>query len=403
MEKLIHDRERLTRLAVAALMPVALTWFACILIFSFIYLLTASAPALEDATWADTLHLGTSLWLVSVGATIRIGVARISLIPLTLTVLTWWLSVRSAQRAFIATWEDVAIYTAVTTLFAGLLGFIDYEGTFLIGALVGAALLGFTASLVAWWSCAPVPLSWWKYVQRGWQWARPVLIAAFACATAAFLIALIVSFKRVGAIYEAYLAHWVGNAGITFAQLLYLPLFIVWALSFIVGVPIHVGEGTSFSPFSTSSAPLPGIPFFGVIPSTHFLLYGLPLVLVCAGVASAWWVTRSRDKADSALIVLNNNSEVTVAEVDAQTGTVTASEMLVETTAPLTFRQRAIDAGMGLAIVFIVLACAGALSSGALGSGRMYEIGLNAPLFALFATLELALGVFAFLAISSKK
>ncbi|MBR6459733.1 MAG: hypothetical protein IKS49_06185 [Actinomycetaceae bacterium] len=381
MEKLTENRERWAGVAIAALMPVALTWFACILVTSFIYLLTASAPVLEDITWSDTLHFGTSTWLLSVGATLRIGVARLSLIPLALTAVTWWLSLRSAKRALISTWEDVAVYTVVSALFAALLGFIDLEGTFLISAVIGAALLGFTASIVAWWRSAPVPLSWWGYVERGWKFARPMLLGALICASVVFLVALIVSFKRVGAIYEAYSAHWAGNIGITFVQLLYLPIVVVWALSFISGAPIQVGEGTGFSPFYTSAAPLPGIPVFGALPSASIPLYFLPIVLVVVGAVSAWWALRPQVIEDSPL------------EIDGDDNVV----VLSESSSPLTFRERAINAGIGLALVFIALACAGALASGALGSGRMYEVGVNAPLFALLATAELALGLFAVL------
>ena len=138
MEELLTNRERWAGLVIAALMPVVVTWFACILVTSFIYLLTASSPALDNITWSDSLHFGTSTWLLSVGATLRIGAGRLSLIPLTLTAVTWWISLRSAKRALIATWEDVVVYTVVSALFAALLGFIDLEGTFLISAVIGA-------------------------------------------------------------------------------------------------------------------------------------------------------------------------------------------------------------------------------------------------------------------------
>lgn len=385
MEELLKNRERWAGLAIAALMPVVLTWFVCILVTSFIYLLTASSPALNDITWADSLHFGTSTWLLSFGATLRIGAARLSLIPLTLTAVTWWLSLRSAKRALISTWEDVVVYTGVSAIFAALLGFIDLEGTFLISAVIGAALLGFTSSIAAWWSTAPAPLLWWGYIERGWKFARPMLLGALACASVAFLVGLIVSFKRVGAIYEAYAAHWAGNIGITFVQLLYLPIFVVWALSFISGAPIHVGAGTSFSPFSTSAAPLPGIPAFGAIPSASIPLYFLPIVLMCVGALSARRVLRS------------NASEVDMSSVGGDAVVIGGSE-----TSPA-FRERAIDAGISLGIVFIVLACVGALASGALGSGRMFEVGVNAPFFALLATAELGLGLFAVLFLTRPK
>lgn len=381
MDKMLENRERWAGLAIAALLPLVLTWFACILTTSIIYALTASAPVLGDIGWSDSLHFGTSFWLVSVGATLRIEAARLSLIPLTLTVVTWWLSLRSAKRALVASWEDIVVYTAVAAIFTALLGFIDLEGTFLISAVVGAAILGFTSSFVAWCSSTPVPLSWWHHVERGWKIARPLLLGAFACGAIAFFVALIASHKRIGALYSAYVAHWAGNIGITFVQLLYLPLFVIWALSFISGSPIHIGSGTSFSPFSTSSAPLPGIPVFGAMPSASIPLYFLPLILVSVGAFAGWRVLHPRGSNDSAPDVSGDDDSV------ALSGTGSYS----------TFRECAIDAGLGLGIVFFVLACAGALASGALGTGRMYELGVNAPLFALLATLEIALGLFAVL------
>lgn len=388
MEDLLKNRERWASLAIAALLPLVLTWFVCILITSIIYALTASAPALGDIGWSDSLHFGTSFWLVSVGATLRIGTARMALIPLTLTAVTWWLSVRGAKRSLISSWEDVAVYTAVSAIFTALLGFIDLEGTFLISAVVGAAILGFSASIFAWWGSEPAPLSWWHYLQRGWRLARPLLIGAFACASLAFLVAIVVSFKRVGALYSAYEAHWAGNIGITFVQLLYLPLFIIWALSFISGSPIHIGSGTSFSPFVTSPAPLPGIPFFGTIPSASVPLYFLPLMLLLVGIVAPWWALRPRKNSDDDSLYADDAESVEIYGVGEAGNTFEI---------PQNWREYWRDIGLSLAIVFLVLACAGALASGALGSGRMYEVGVNAPLFALLATIELGGGLCVFL------
>ena len=98
-------------------MPVALapvralvsTWVGAVVLTMLAYTVTASSPALGDTSWRDSARLGASLWALALGAPLDLPDARISLIPLALTVAIAWLAYRMLRSVGVGTWNDVGV------------------------------------------------------------------------------------------------------------------------------------------------------------------------------------------------------------------------------------------------------------------------------------------------------
>ncbi len=117
-------------------------------------------------------------------------------------------------------------------------------------------------------------LSW---SQRMPQTTRTVIEGALRGGTAAAAGVLIVSAVTVAALiavnyatiiglYEAVQAGVFGGATITLAQLVLIPNLVIWAAAWFVGPGIALGAGSTISPVGTVVGTLPGLPLFGALP-----------------------------------------------------------------------------------------------------------------------------------------
>lgn len=117
-------------------------------------------------------------------------------------------------------------------------------------------------------------LSW---SQRMPQTTRTVIEGALRGGTAAAAGVLIVSAVTVAALiavnyatiiglYEAVQAGVFGGATITLAQLVLIPNLVIWAAAWFVGPGIALGAGSTISPIGTVVGTLPGLPLFGALP-----------------------------------------------------------------------------------------------------------------------------------------
>jgi hypothetical protein len=110
--------------------------------------------------------------------------------------------------------------------------------------------------------------------------------------TVAALIA--VNYATIIGLYEAVQAGVVGGATITLAQLALIPNLVIWAAAWFAGPGIAVGVGTTVSPIGTVVGTLPGLPLFGALPqgSPAYGFVGLlvPILLgfVFAVVTRQW-------------------------------------------------------------------------------------------------------------------
>ncbi|WP_460774600.1 cell division protein PerM [Microbacterium sp. GXF7504] len=191
-------------------------------------------------------------------------------------------------------------------------------------------------------------------IGRGTAVALVGVIGAGALVTA---ISVAVGGGRIVALSQAANLDLMGVVVLGLAQLLYLPVLVVWAVSFIAGPGFALGAGTAVSPAGTELGVVPGIPLLGALPDdTSPWLYVLVLLPVAAG-AFAGWIVRSR---------LRPESE--------------------------TFAVQAVIA-LGIAVLTAaVTALLCVLASGSLGPGRLAEVGPSAGAVALAIGIEVGVG-----------
>ncbi|WP_105033269.1 cell division protein PerM [Cryobacterium aureum] len=137
------------------------------------------------------------------------------------------------------------------------------------------------------------------WYQRIPQIIRTVIEGALRGGTAAAAGVLIVSavavtvliainYATIIGLYEAVQAGVFGGATITLAQLALIPNLVIWAAAWFVGPGVALGVGSSVSPIGTAVGTLPGLPLFGALPqgTPAYGFLGL-LVPVLVGFAFA--------------------------------------------------------------------------------------------------------------------
>jgi len=175
-------------------------------------------------------------------------------------------------------------------------------------------------------------------------------------AALALFVMILGNFATIIGLYETVQAGVMGGITLTIAQLSLIPNLVIWAASWFVGPGVAVGLGSSVSPVGTVLGPLPGLPLLGVLPhgSLAFGFLGL-LVPVLVGYLTAF-ATRQR--------------QYRAGEPGADRGRLALTGAL---------------AGIVAGIVLGLLAW---WSGGALGPGRLVDVGPNPMLVGAFAALE---------------
>ncbi|KQO63550.1 cell division protein PerM [Curtobacterium sp. Leaf261] len=198
------------------------------------------------------------------------------------------------------------------------------------------------------------------------------MVVAIVVAVAGVLVGFLVlgSYAEVITLYEQSHAGVLGGLAITVGQLAFLPDFLGWAVSWIVGPGFAIGTGSNVSPIGTTLGPIPGIPVFGALPTSGHS-FGLLWVLV--PVVGSFLVSAFlRPRLVRALGTAND-----------------------------TAGHRAL-AGAGTGIVGGVLVGLVAwVSSGSFGPGRLATVGAQPLLVGLFAALEIGVPAAMALAVGS--
>jgi len=191
---------------------------------------------------------------------------------------------------------------------------------------------------------------------------RGGLASAFAVtAVAAVLLAVLVAvnYAQIIGLYEGLHTEVLGGAALTLAQLAFVPTFVVWVASWLIGPGFAIGVGSSVSPLGTALGPIPAIPIFGALPSgdSAFGFVGLLVPVVAAFLAAALL----RPKFSAAL---GDHSRI----------------------------AWTIATGVGMGIVGgVVLGALAAFASGAAGPGRLTQVGPDWLSVGLWAALEIGL------------
>lgn len=332
----------------AVIQPLVFSWIIVVVLSVFCYTISASSPALSEVTWQDAARLGTSLWVLALGGPFEFAGAAIGLMPLGATALITFAFYRWMRRYNLSGWLDVSIGALTVFLVTALIGLLALPGSLhLLGALGAAVIVAI---------CGLLLMDWPQWLADAWRLAKPVFIGLALLAISVLIAGLAGGWSRVQDIQNYYLLGVFATVVFTIAQLFYLPNVLVWSLAYASGSGFAVGEGTSFSPFSVTAAPLPALPMFGALPGPDVSLPWIIALPILLGVAIGLWRRVP------------------------------------------TLKQALIAGGSALVIILVVSALFGALASGGIGPGRMQEVGVTPPLFAIIVAAEAGGGLLAGLA-----
>ncbi|OII12577.1 DUF6350 family protein [Curtobacterium sp. MCBA15_008] len=204
-----------------------------------------------------------------------------------------------------------------------------------------------------------VPATWRAVAAFGLRAGTVATAAVVAVAGVVVALLLFTSFAEVISLYERSHAGIVGGIALTVGQLAFLPDFVGWATSWLVGPGFAIGTGSSVSPIGTILGPIPGLPVFGALPASGHT-FGLVWVLVpvVAGFA-AGGLLRPRlvaalGRANSAL-------------------------------------HRALGGVAAGLVAGVLTGLVAWLTSGSFGPGRLADVGPHALVVGAFAALEVGL------------
>ncbi len=188
---------------------------------------------------------------------------------------------------------------------------------------------------------------------RGGTAAAAAIVAVSAVAV---FVLILSNYATVIGLYETVQSGLTGGIVLTLLELALIPNLVVWAAAWLVGPGIAVGVGTSVSPVGTALGSVPGLPILGVLPhgTLAFGFFGLLVPVLIGFLAAA--VTRQRQ-----------------ARTD---------------TAPPTVPQQLVT-GLATGIVAgILLGLLAWWSGGAMGPGRLVEVGPDPLLVGLLTAIE---------------
>ncbi len=186
--------------------------------------------------------------------------------------------------------------------------------------------------------------------------ATAVVAAILAVASVLLALTIFANFGTITTLYESTQLGVTGGIAVTLGQLAFIPNLVIWVASWLVGPGFALGAGSSVSPVNTVVGPLPAFPILGAVPTAD-LLFGFVGILVplLAGFFAAMLV---RERLTDAATPAHANR---------------------------TLAAGAVAIGFISALIFAVLA---ALSGGAIGPGRLAEVGPNPLWIALFVFIE---------------
>ncbi len=320
-------------------------------------------------TTKDALRIGSDAWLLAHGSSLHLGVATVTMLPLGLTALCGYVCFRLGRwAAATSATEDLrAVGLAAFVLAAayGLVGIVvallasvpaaqPNLGLAFGGAFV-VALLGAGPGLVV----GSGHLSW--LLARVPQAVRAVALAGTAGALATFAaggalvaLALLLDLGAGANVLSRLHADAAGGAFYTVLVAALAPNAALFGASYLVGPGFAVGTGTAVSSGTVVLGPVPAFPLLAALPADGpapwwaVLLLGVPVLL---GVFAGRLAVRAY---------------------------------------PCPGYDSAAARGLGGGVLGgLVLGLAMALSGGAVGPGRMQDIGpgLVAPLLAAVVAL----------------
>lgn len=282
----------------AALGTAAASW---LLVTGFCVLGWISVPQIKVLS---VLKLGTQGWLLAHGISVALPGARLSIMPLGLTLCVIALGLGACQQAVIHSRPPVPGLVGVRVVRMGLVfGLVHLvligvarrwtEGDqATLSSLPGAVVLVFGLGLAA----SARAVGWRPTWLPAWvRFAGLSVLAAFsvmvATGAAVFVTTLIQNRERVAMIHDALKPGTLGGVMLLLGQLAWLPNFVLWCAAWAIGAGVQLGIDTVISPAQTLIGMLPSIPVLGAVPTAGAMPKTSLVWLVSgvlAGVAAAY-------------------------------------------------------------------------------------------------------------------
>lgn len=308
---------------------------------------------------------GTSAVLTGVLATFSLSLA-----PFLFAIVTVLLGRRAARRL---PESDDAVFM-IGSLVAGVAGFaalallsgrtesVDFDVVAGAARVVAPFVVGLVIGWRPWEQDRNVDSPVARFLE---QWHDVIIVAGrIAGSTLAGVVAIasvvlaalvVVGYATMVSLYESLHTGILGGVVITAAQMAFVPVAVVWMVSWIIGPGFALGSGAVVSPFAVTVGAVPAIPLVGIIPDSAAvggwvtLIPGL-IALIAATRFSSWLSTR-----------------------DQFAGPGIAADM----------GRVAMTASAAAVIVGLATLVVGSYASGSAGAGRFAEVGIDAPLVAL--------------------
>jgi len=265
-----------------------------------------------DLPLSDPVGLAVGLLLLAHGAPLTIEGVVISVVPLglTLVMVAVGLGVTRVglRHGFAAspgasTRRVAGVAATVAVAYAAVIAVVTVlvEPESIVRAVIGGLVVG----LIVGWSAAAPLFGWriqWPDGAPAWVRALPRAMGAAlgvlaAVAALVLCIALVASRARIGSLQDGLDAGTLGGVLLAIMQAMWLPNFLLWCASWLVGAGFAVGIGTVVSPVAVEAGILPSLPVFGTVPPdgapSPFTLIWLAAP-VAAGVAGAWVALRAQ-------------------------------------------------------------------------------------------------------------
>ena len=304
----------------------------------------------------DALRVAVDVWLAAHGSTITVSGAPLSIMPLTLTAVvavSCFRAGRWAGRSSAPIYDDrslavsMVVCTGVYVITAVVLGVLAGEsgatpglGGALVGSLVisvachGAGMAIGTRRAEPWLRRVP------PYAATVVQGAFATVLVMFAASAVLMAVALALGMNRASDMMSG-LDLGVGDAlAYSFLAVLLAPNAVLLAGSYLVGPGFAVGTGTVVSPGVVTLGPVPAFPLLAALPAEGPTPWWLMLFLAVPVLAAAYGAALAQRH----------------------------YQVLAWDSAAL----RGFGVGLGAAVLLTVVT---AFAGGAMGTGRMADIG----------------------------
>ena len=367
------------------------------------------ADGFTDRNFASLARLGGQAWLLIHGVpltltfpagTLATGATSgvLSLFPLGLTLIPFFLSWRAGRRLARASYADQlwqAMLGALGTyaILGGVAAYFSANEDVSISVAAGALIplvsaglgifVGARREAGSWVRLIGMDLTdWISRTSQHSRWAGSyvwAVVRAGAVGVTAALgfsallvaVALAMSWAEIVTVYQYLDAGIVGSAVLTVVELGFVPNFMGWALGWTSGAGFSIGTGSLISPLETTVGPLPAVPVLAALPAGGGEYAVAALILpVIAGFLAGWWFLREGE---------NHFYEWLSLKIRARWFTAPVSTLLL---------------GVFVGLVSGILAAAAVLiSGGSAGIGRFVDVGADPLWTGLWIAAEVAVGV----------